>query len=359
MLFGGTNFGFTNDNEMASSYDYGAAIGQGLDLRGLYYRFKRAAWFGQSFASILENSDDASADYAAAADSGTFNISARKAPDGTILFLDNKTKSDALTKIALSNGGEFPDQPITIPAQRFEPFVLDYKLADGIKIVASTPLYGISRNKADLTLLTYGEPGETSQVVFKIDGAARVDSGPLTQKDGCLVYKSQIPPSGAQEADFEVGANHVRIVAVSATMADRTWFVNAGGINYLIGGPDYVGDVDAAQNVLHITTEKFFLPPIPTVDKYFVCGPRGLIDMRPNAPRPIPLRLRPNWETGHRLTPTARRPLNSMIRPGWPAKRPRRWARTATPPLTLGIAPRHQFPSPANTRCASAISGIG
>ena len=41
MAHGGSNFGYTNDNEDAASYDYGAAVGQAGDLRPLYYAFKR------------------------------------------------------------------------------------------------------------------------------------------------------------------------------------------------------------------------------------------------------------------------------------------------------------------------------
>jgi beta-galactosidase len=58
MVHGGSNFGYTNNDEDAASYDYGAAIGQAGDLRPIYYTFKRAAWFSRSFQDVLENSDN-------------------------------------------------------------------------------------------------------------------------------------------------------------------------------------------------------------------------------------------------------------------------------------------------------------
>jgi len=53
MAHGGSNFGYTNNDEDAASYDYGAAVGQAGDLRPIYYSFKRAAFFARSFASEL------------------------------------------------------------------------------------------------------------------------------------------------------------------------------------------------------------------------------------------------------------------------------------------------------------------
>jgi len=53
MAHGGSNFGYTNNDEDAASYDYGAAVGQAGDLRPIYYGFKRTALFARSFASEL------------------------------------------------------------------------------------------------------------------------------------------------------------------------------------------------------------------------------------------------------------------------------------------------------------------
>ena len=63
MAHGGTNFGYTNNDEDAASYDYSAAVGQAGDLRPIYYSFKRAAWFARSFEGILENSKDATKEW--------------------------------------------------------------------------------------------------------------------------------------------------------------------------------------------------------------------------------------------------------------------------------------------------------
>ncbi|WP_431214233.1 beta-galactosidase [Puia sp. P3] len=53
MAYGGSNFGYTNNDEDAASYDYGAAVGQAGDLRPIYYSFKKTALFARSFAEEL------------------------------------------------------------------------------------------------------------------------------------------------------------------------------------------------------------------------------------------------------------------------------------------------------------------
>jgi len=53
MAYGGSNFGYTNNDEDAASYDYGAAVGQAGDLRPIYYSFKKTALFARSFADEL------------------------------------------------------------------------------------------------------------------------------------------------------------------------------------------------------------------------------------------------------------------------------------------------------------------
>ena len=55
MLHGGTNFETWNDNSGAASYDYGAAIGQGGDLRPIYFRMKRANLFAQMLPAFRDN----------------------------------------------------------------------------------------------------------------------------------------------------------------------------------------------------------------------------------------------------------------------------------------------------------------
>ena len=99
MLHGGTNFDYFNSNEDASSYDYGAAVGQAGDLRPIYYRFKRAATFATSFAEVLENSENADAKFQTIASQPKIKVTARQSDAGTLVFLDNPGEAPVETRM--------------------------------------------------------------------------------------------------------------------------------------------------------------------------------------------------------------------------------------------------------------------
>jgi hypothetical protein len=90
MAHGGSNFGYTNNDEDAASYDYGAAVGQAGDLRPVYYAFKRAAFFAHSFADVLENSIDGTGTWRKHDRDSLVRVTARHSPEGDLVFLDNR-----------------------------------------------------------------------------------------------------------------------------------------------------------------------------------------------------------------------------------------------------------------------------
>ncbi len=161
MMHGGTNFAYWNDDEDAASYDYGAAIGQAGDLRPLYYRFKRAALFARSFASVLEDSDNATDEFKGAATEQGLNLRARKSPAGTILFLSNPGGSAVKTQVKEADGTLFPSAgPLTVAPSQTLPIVRDYALMPGVTLERSTPLLGILPQGSTTTLVAYGAVGD-------------------------------------------------------------------------------------------------------------------------------------------------------------------------------------------------------
>src|SRR5581483_112302 len=89
MAHGGSNFGYTNNDEDAASYDYGAAVGQAGDLRPMYYAFKRAAWFARSLESVLADAEDATAEWKGVIRDTAVRVTARHSESGDVVFLDN------------------------------------------------------------------------------------------------------------------------------------------------------------------------------------------------------------------------------------------------------------------------------
>jgi beta-galactosidase len=260
MLHGGTDFDATNDDEVASSYDYGSAIGQAGDLRPIYYRFKKAAMFARSFADILEDSENATDEYKDFAPGSGLRVTARKGRAGTIVFLDNNTDHEAYW------------QDVAIAPGEIMPVVRDYKLLPGVTLVrANLHILGIARQGDTTTLVVYGQPNPTEslgapvepqQLRFAISGAdVKTLKGAPIMPDPALpgqwmVFPSFWPHRGASETTFAVGEKKVRILAVSAKLADCTWFVEAGGKEYVIGGPAYVGDVEEQNGKLRVVTER-------------------------------------------------------------------------------------------------------
>ena len=238
MFHGGTNFGYTNDDEDASSYDYGAAIGQAGDLRPLYYRFKRAALFAASFAPILEDSDNASDTYHSAATAPGVRVTARQSPSGTILFLDNPTQSAVKTQVKEADGTLFPSAgPLTLAPGQIAPVVRDFPLLPGVTLERATPLLGIQRQGSTTTLVAYGAVGDAGEMHLRANGKEQVLRFPILDH--------------LAESRFQVQGQTIRVLAMSSEGTDHTWFVDT---NVLVG-PDYIGDTTTKNGHSTVSAE--------------------------------------------------------------------------------------------------------
>ncbi len=255
MLHGGSNFGYTNSNEDAASYDYGAAVGQAGDLRSIYYRFKRAATFATSFASILENSENADAKYRNIALEPKIKVTARQSPSGTLIFLDNPGDTPIQTQISAPDGSK--SALVTIEPGELMPVTQDFSLAPGVKIdFAPTRILGISKQGAVTTLVIYGQVGTPAELRFSVAGDLKTNRGDLVKRSGAGWSFQTAFAAKPMEAIFSVGKERVRVLALSPERADRTYFVAANGANYVISGPDFVGDVTLRNNKWQIDTER-------------------------------------------------------------------------------------------------------
>ena len=199
MAHGGSNFGYTNNDEDAASYDYGAAVGQGGDLRPIYYTFKRAAFFARSFASVLENSSGDTVRGLVAGDSVRVNV--RRGPSGEIVFLDNVSSSSGARVVV---GGS--DTIWLAPGEVF-PYVKRFGTLRGNTL----RILGVFSG----TLVVYGEAGTRGRLHFS-SGDLLVTVGPTV-------------------GTYRVGG--MRVLVMDRVMADRTWVVD----DKIICGPAYVG----------------------------------------------------------------------------------------------------------------------
>jgi beta-galactosidase len=258
MAHGGTDFDYFNNDEDAASYDYGSAVGQTGDLRPEYYKFKRAAWFARSFQGILETSDNATSTYANAATNSAVGVVARASDAGTILFLRNSGRSVQQTTVNF-NGIAYPQSgALTVNPSEIMPVVTGYTIVPGVTLnVAPTRILGITQQADTTTMVIYGQAGSPAELYFTVPADTTISAGaPALNLNGTNVtLQTTYPATGAANFSFKTGSRRVRILAVSDTLADDTWFVDVGKQNFVICGPQYVGDAAVTNGYLQVTTE--------------------------------------------------------------------------------------------------------
>jgi beta-galactosidase len=259
MAHGGTDFDYFNNDEDAASYDYGSAVGQTGDLRGEYYKFKRAAWFARSFQGILESSDNATSTYATASTNSAVSVIARASAAGTIVFLRNAGTSARPTQVSI-NGIAYPQNgSLTVNRNEIMPVVTGYTVIPGVTLaVAPTRILGVTQQADTTTMVIYGQAGSPAELYFSVPAGTTISAGApeLSLTGTNLTLQTTYPASGAANFSFQTGSRRVRILAVNDALADDTWFVEAGKQNYVVCGPQYVGDSSVTNGHLQIVTEK-------------------------------------------------------------------------------------------------------
>jgi beta-galactosidase len=227
MFHGGSNFGTTNNNETAASYDYAGPIGQAGDLRPIYYKYKRVALFGRSFQDILENCDDATA--AHANDFPGLTVRARTGPAGTIVFLDNPGATPVDAKFADGN-------TLTLAPGEVTGLVHDFPIpGTSIRIANSEArLLGIARDGSETTVVAFGPAGTTGRVDFTRPGNGSNDPGKTKSYSVQFDFKDR--------PRMEKVAPGLRILILSSDLADDTYFIDGKFGTTIVTGAPYVGD---------------------------------------------------------------------------------------------------------------------
>jgi len=256
MAHGGSNFGYTNNDEDAASYDYGAAVGQAGDLRPIYYTFKRAALFARSFSEILANSTDATDKYKQVITDTAVRLNARHSNAGDLLFLDNPSTlpvQTALTGIGTENR-------LTLMPGEIMPVAHHYALTQNITLEwAPVRILGICEQGNTTTIVVYGNPGSTGELQFTTTGKTTVSKGNnsfITTRAGLNWQTTFTNSDQPAEYGFTTGAKRVRILALSTELANRTWFIATSKQTQVICGPAYTGDCTLNTKHISIATEQ-------------------------------------------------------------------------------------------------------
>jgi len=259
MTVGGTNFDHWNCDTVQSSYDFGAPIGQGGDLRSMYYNYKLANYFADSFQEILAASRNTNA----ALNNIPSNIfsTARTSPGGTITFLENRNFQDI-------NWQATPDCQITLGQGEIFPVVQNFSINDAFTLSASyARILGILPQGNTTTLVVYGDPGQQGQIQISIaSGRVLVSKSNAFAADSAnqqFTLNMTFPQSGpdsyllqAQETGQTTGSNQIlRVLVESTSEAKRTWFMPMQGQPSVVCGPAYVSRSAFDNGVITLQTE--------------------------------------------------------------------------------------------------------
>lgn len=278
MAYGGSNFGYTNNDEDAASYDYGAAVGQTGDLRPMYYQFKRNALFAQSFADILENSN-ATPEFDDIAPESDLSITGRTSNKGDIVSLDNNSSEES--KIAYVNigGKSYPSAgQLVLDPMEILPLVHRFSLTPDVAIDwAVTRILGIQKTEHTTTIVTYGKPGSYGNILFNVNGQVTIEKGAAAFEttDKKLVLQLSFSGEEPNVYSFRMGAGLIRVVAVDAVQADRTWFINENGIACVVVGPEYIGAIGKHDGLYQLSCERPWYPAAPRSEYAWIYDDSG------------------------------------------------------------------------------------
>jgi len=251
MAHGGSNFGYTNNDEDAASYDYGAAVGQAGDLRPIYYSFKRVAWFARSVPEILANGSDGSAEWKGLVVDTSIRLSVRHSSAGDIIFLDNPSAGAVNVNVR--------GEQVRLEGGEIRPIVHNYPLNPFQTLTWSTSrILGIDKGNRVTTIVLYGEAGDTGSIYLRVKGNTFITEGRRAfrmQKD-IILLRARFPMGGqASVYSLSTDGRLLRVLAMNKELADRTWFLETEGRSAIATGPQYAGESGVAGKRLFLHTE--------------------------------------------------------------------------------------------------------
>ena len=304
MGHGGSNFEYNNNNEDAASYDFGAPVGEGGDLRPTYYEFKKANYFARSFAAVLENSTDNSARYSSASSSPAVKVTARKSPAGEIIFLDappppvekvaspdpNNPTFEAVSEtlqprepVLTTFNADGASFELALEPGEIVPLVHGVEIAPGVRLDwSSARILGTAHFGLTTTVVAFGDAGRTDKLLFSGTAIEPAGTKDTTYR---LTIAEPYSASAPVERNFRAGSQQVRILLLTREQADRTWFQGDPGQELVITGPSYLGAVDLQDGKLTAEKESAWSGKTPGImpAAITVYGERASVSLKPTA----------------------------------------------------------------------------
>ncbi|HEY0273737.1 MAG TPA: hypothetical protein VGC22_11170, partial [Chitinophaga sp.] len=288
------------------------AVGQTGDLRPMYYQFKRNALFARSFEDILENSN-ATHEYDHIAQERGLSVIARASDKGAIISLDNSNAAESSTTYVTIGGRSYPCAgKLVLDPMEIMPLVHGVSLTGNVTMDwAIARVLGIQKTEHTTTVVVYGKTGSYGNILFIAKGPVTLQSNPAAfdTTGGQLALQLAFSGDKPNVYSFHAGNGLIRVVAVDAVQADRTWLVDENGVTAVVVGPEYIGNIRKEQGQLHLVCERPWFPAAPPSAYTWVYDDAGEQQLS-NGPAPAQrvdqLAFTGNWAARDASAPAAK-----------------------------------------------------
>ncbi|QKV72964.1 beta-galactosidase [Amycolatopsis sp. Hca4] len=236
MTFGGTSWGGLPAPVVYSSYDYGAAIDEGRQLRPKASTMKEIGSFLATVPDLAEMDRGAPVTPSSAAVKVHHNVN----PDTGVHFClpvhtpSNATTDDAFTFPLSTSDGEYT-VPLRLAGQDAKFLMADFDVAGQHLVYSTSELMA----RAAGTLLLHGRPGEDGETVLRYPARPRVDvlAGSVTTTWSGNDLRLNYRHDGLARVRISGGGRPaVTLLLAEDAVADTFWPVDG----LLVRGPDLV-----------------------------------------------------------------------------------------------------------------------
>jgi len=260
MLHGGTNWGYMSNDEISTSYDFAAPIGESGALRETYFRFKKSAIFASSFGHILTRGTTDEEGFKIS--SGELKHYLCRTERGNIVFLDNPGSQPVTTTVEIERHFPVPMvKPLTLQPGEILPIIVDMPLGGGVTIThCAANILTIRRLLHRTFIFIYGRQNEPGEIVFRLEGALRLISGVegyIIDSTGRILIVSFDFPAEWERKDFAFvsGLAAIQVVVLGEKLAERTWFDTLKMSPVVVAGPHYVREITQEEKSVAIAAE--------------------------------------------------------------------------------------------------------
>lgn len=256
MFCGGTNFGFwggsgVGNEFFTTSYDLDAPLTETGGLSGRYYFTKLVNWFGQTFSDFITNGEIIRDKIK----TGRLNVKTivqQKKKEKMVFFIN-----DTLRRIKTSLTILGKKYPFSVPGQDVKIIPINYQLSPRIKIffTDSCILY-IEKIGCRTYILLHGKEKERGVFILRLEKKPEVIKGDnpffsFTWDEKRKTFSLSFTyPSENKKIDVLIKSDiYLHIILTNEKVAQKSWIIKEKGIQILVLGPDFVGDIENKSTI--------------------------------------------------------------------------------------------------------------